>query len=62
MLWRHYERSTIIVWRVLGFGRVNVPSVLGRDKDYVPGVLTLANEEPLVVVEACINVMWEIVG
>ena len=50
------------MWRVLGFGRVNVLLVLGRDKDCVPGVSTLANEEPLVVVEVCIDIVWEIVG
>ena len=33
----------------------------GGDKDRTTGVSSLANEEPLVVVEACIDVMGEVV-
>ena len=33
----------------------------GWDKDHTMGVSSLANEKPLVVVKACINVVWEII-
>ena len=33
----------------------------GRDKDCMAWVWALANEEPLEVVKACVNIMWEVV-
>ena len=34
----------------------------GGDKDRATGVSSLANEEPLVVVKSCIDIVWEVVG
>ena len=33
----------------------------GGDKDRATGVSSLADEEPLVVVKACVDVVWEVV-
>ena len=34
----------------------------GGDKDRATGVSPLTNEEPLVVVKSCVDVVWEVVG
>ena len=34
----------------------------GGDKDRATGVSSLTNEEPLVVVKACVDIVWEVVG
>ena len=34
----------------------------GGDKDRATGVSSLTNEEPLVVVKACVDIMWEVIG
>ena len=34
----------------------------GGDKDRATGVSSLTNEEPLVVVKSCVDVVWEVVG
>ena len=33
----------------------------GGDKDRTAGVSSLTNEEPLVIVKACVDVVWEVV-
>jgi hypothetical protein len=38
-----------------------IAAMHGGDKDRATGVLSLTNEEPLVIVKSCIDVMWEIV-
>ena len=38
-----------------------IAAMRGWDEDCMMGVLSLTNEEPLVVMEACIDVMWEVV-
>ena len=37
-------------------------AVCRGDKDRATGVLSLTNEEPLVVVKAGIDIVWEVVG
>ena len=44
------------------FCRAHVAAVRGRDKDRVARVSSLTNEEPLVVVKACVDIVWEVVG
>lgn len=41
---------------------MNIPLVVMRDKYCAVRVSSLINEEPLRIVEACVNVMWEVVG
>ena len=36
-------------------------AVCGRDEDRAAGVSSLTNEEPLVIVKACVDIMWEVV-
>ena len=43
------------------FCRVYVAAMCGGDEDRATGVSSLTNEEPLVVVKARVDVMWEIV-
>ena len=43
------------------FHRAYIATVCGGDKDRATGVSSLADEEPLVVVKACIDVMGEVV-
>ena len=43
-------------------GRADVAAVCGGDKDRATGVSSLTNEEPLVVVKACVDIVWEVVG
>ena len=33
----------------------------GWDEDRATGVLSLADEEPLMVMEACVDIVWEVV-
>ena len=33
----------------------------GGDEDHVAGVSSLTNEEPLVVMKACVDIVWEVV-
>ena len=44
------------------FCRANIAAMRGGDKDRATWVSSLANEEPLVVVKASIDVMGEIIG
>ena len=44
------------------FCRAYIATMRGGDEDRAMGVSSLANEEPLVVVEACVDVVWEVVG
>ena len=39
-----------------------IAAMCGGDKDRATGVSPLANEEPLVVVKSCVDVVWEVVG
>ena len=36
-------------------------TVCGRDEDRATRVSSLTNEEPLMVVEACVDVVWEVI-
>ena len=45
----------------MGFGRAYITAVCGRNKDRATWVSPLTNEKPLVVVKACVDVMWEVV-
>ena len=44
------------------FGGSYITLVQGWDEDCMVRVLSLTNEEPLVVVEASVNAVWEVVG
>ena len=33
----------------------------GRDEDRAMGVPSLADEEPLMVMEACVDIVWEVI-
>ena len=66
MGWR--QKREIVVVHVDGdkiggvwFGRMHVLAVRGGDEDHAAGVSSLTNEEPLVVVKACVNIMWEVI-
>ena len=43
------------------FRRVYIVAMRKGDKDRAARVSPLTNEEPLVVVKACIDIMWEVV-
>ena len=44
------------------FCRADIAAVCGGDKDRATRVSSLTNEEPLVVVKSCVDVVWEVVG
>jgi hypothetical protein len=43
------------------FRRAHVAAMHGGDEDRATRVSSLTNEEPLGVVEACVDIMWEVV-
>jgi hypothetical protein len=44
------------------FRRAYIATVRRGDKDRATRVSSLTNEEPLVVVKSCVDVVWEIIG
>ena len=44
------------------FGGLDVAAMRRQDEDCVTGVSSLANEEPLGVMESGVNVVWDVVG
>ena len=38
-----------------------ITTMCGGDKDRVTGVSSLTNEEPLVVVKACVDIVWKVI-
>ena len=43
------------------FCRAHVVTMHGGDEDCATGMSSLTDEEPLMVVKACVNIMWEVV-
>jgi hypothetical protein len=43
------------------FCRVHVAVMRGGDEDCVVRVSSLTDKEPLMVVEACVDIMWEVI-
>ena len=43
------------------FCRAYIVAMCGGNEDCVARVSSLTNEEPLVVVKTCVNIVWEIV-
>ena len=46
---------------VTRFGRLDIPAMRMGDKDCAMRVSSLANEEPLGVVEMGVDVVWEVI-
>ena len=59
---RYHERVIVVNYdQVTRFHGLDIPSVMMGDKDHAMRVSSLANEEPLGVVELCVDVMWEVI-
>ena len=43
------------------FRRAYITAMCGGDKDRAARVPSLTNEEPLVVVKACVDIVWEVI-
>ena len=67
MSWWSGERVILIIhvdgdeFTRMRLNRLHIMSLRGGDKDHATRVSSLTNEEPLVVVELCVDVMWEVI-